>query len=322
VNATGSTGGNLQRSWGELVPPAARIRMAIVAALLLFIYWGVIRHLLVATWLRDGNWSHGWLIPAFSLYFLFTQREALADSRPRPCYLGALILVGSLGAYYAGLFWLHMAYPQGLSVVGALFGVTLLLGGWFVMRVVWFPILFLLFAIPLPHDLFVAMTAPLQRLSAVVTSAVLPLFVSGLHTDAQAVVIDYMMPGRQGTLNVDEACSGMRSLMAFVTLGVAMAYLGQRPAWQRVVMILLCAPIAVFCNMIRVFITGLFFVTGHENLARGTAHELLGILMFAVALGLFALTGYALSHLFIEPSEERLGLTSRTGRAPETEIRE
>jgi exosortase len=272
----------------------------VTAALLLYVYWGVIRHILVARWLGDGNWSHGWLIPVFSLYFVFTQREALGRCHVKPSYVGAVILAGSLGLYFVGAFWLHMAYPQGLSLVGALFGVTLLLAGWGVMRVAWFPILFLLFAVPLPHDVFVALTAPLQRLASTVTASLLPLFVSGLHTDAQAVVIDYMMPGRQGTLNVDEACSGMRSLMAFVTLGVAIAYLGDRPQWQRVVMVLMCLPIAVFCNVIRVLTTGLLHVTGHEQLARGTAHELLGILMFGVALALYALLGYVLAHLFVE----------------------
>lgn len=305
MSASRPAAARLSHSWRELVPPGARIRIAIVAALLLFVYWGVIRHVLAARWLTDGNWSHGWLIPVFSLYFLATQREALSRCRLRASHLGALILAGSLTAYFAAVFWLHMAYPQGLSLVGAVFGLTLLLGGWGLMRVAWFPILFLLFAVPLPQDLFVALTAPLQRLSSTVVAATMPLFVPGLHTEAQAVVIEYVLPGMlPGTLNVDEACSGMRSIMAFLTLGVAMAYLGQRPAWQRIVMILTCVPIAVFCNVIRVFVTGLLHVKGHGDLARGTAHEVLGVLMFAVALGLFALIGYVLGHLFVEAHQE------------------
>ncbi|MCH7631918.1 MAG: exosortase/archaeosortase family protein [Planctomycetes bacterium] len=136
-------------------------------------------------------------------------------------------------------------------------------------------------------------------------AAVMPLVVTGLHTEAQAVVIDYLAPGGlSGQLNVEEACSGMRLMMAFVTLGVAMAYLGDRPAWQRVIMVVFCVPIAVFCNTIRVTMTGLFLITGRTELAQGTPHQLLGIAMLVLALGMFALVGYVLANLFVEVTDD------------------
>jgi exosortase len=283
------------------VPPAARVRIAVVAGLLLAAYWGTIRHALVARWLHEGDWSHGWLIPLFSLYFLATRKEELLHALPRPNYLGAALLALSLAAYFVSAWRLRMGYPQALSILGAVFGLTLLLGGWAIVKVAWFPILFLVFAIPLPDSIYVELTMPLRRLASSVAAAVMPIFVPGLHTQAQGVVIDYVMPGMPaGTLNVDEACSGMRSMMAFTALGVAMAYLGDRPVWQRIVMIVSCVPIAVLCNAIRVTVTGLMHVHGHPELARGTAHQMLGVLMFGIALGFYALIGYLLSHLFIE----------------------
>jgi exosortase/archaeosortase family protein len=65
-------------------------------------------------------------------------------------------------------------------------------------------------------------------------------------------------------------------------------------------MVLSCVPIAVFCNTIRTVLTGVFTVTGRSDLAQGTPHQLLGVAMLVVALGLFALVGYVLSHLFVE----------------------
>ncbi len=299
------TGGNLPRNWGEFFSPQTRVRMGILALLLVVTYWSTLRHTLVGRWLADGNWSHGLLIPVFSLYFLATRRDELFRTARRPSYLGAVILVASLAVYFVFSWRVPMAYPRAVSLIGAIFGVTLLMGGWGVMRIAWFPILFLLLAVPLPDRQYVQMTMPLRQLASSVSAAVMPLFADGLHTEAQAVVIDYVMPGRPpGTLNVEEACSGMRSTMAFVTLGVAMAYLGNRPGWQRLIMVGTCVPIAVFCNIIRVTITGLLYVNGHADLARGTAHQLLGILMFAVALSLFALIGYVLSHLFVEEPED------------------
>lgn len=288
-------------TWSERVPTVARVRLVIVAVLLIAVYWGSIRHHLIARWLNDGNWSHGWLIPLFSLYFLYTRRSDLLRCQPKPGYTGAWVLAGSLCVYFVSGWVFRMAYPQTLSLVGSVFGLTLLLGGWSVIRVAWFPIAFLVLAVPLPERIYVELTMPLRQWASTAAAALMPLFASGLHTEAQAVVIDYVMPGRPpGTLNIEEACSGMRLMMAFVTLGVAMAYLHDRPIWQRLVMVASCLPIAVLCNTIRVTTTGLLYIQGYDDLAQGTPHQLLGVAMLMIALGLFALLGYVLSHVFIE----------------------
>ena len=60
----------LTRSWDDVIPPITRVRIAIVSGLLLLAYWGVVRSNLIARWIHDDNWSHGWLIPLFSIYFL------------------------------------------------------------------------------------------------------------------------------------------------------------------------------------------------------------------------------------------------------------
>ncbi len=292
-------------SWTGTAGMLRSVRIAVVAALIVLAYWGPIQHYLVARWISDGNWSHGWLIPLFSVYFLVIRRDQLARCVPRTNYLGAVILAVSLTVYFFSAWRIRMAYPQSLSIVGTIFGATLLLGGWTVMRIAWFPILFLILAIPLPQSVYVELTRPLRELASTASAATLPLFIPGLHTEAQAVVIDYMRPGMPaGQLNVEEACSGMRLMMAFVTLGVATAYLGDRPTWQRLIMVASCIPIAVLCNTVRVTTTGLLTITGHQEYAQGTPHQLLGIVMLALALGCYALIGYVLSHLFVEMPQE------------------
>lgn len=313
MSSSGATTVDLRGVGGAPLSWPAIARVAVVVALLFFVYWGPIRYTLVGRWLNDGNWSHGWLIPVFSLYFLSTRRDELSLVHLRPSYFGAVILTVSLVVCFVSAWWWRMAYPQAVSLVGAIFGVTLLLGGWSVIRVVWFPIVFLLLAVPLPRTVYVDLTLPLRRLAASASAAVMPLFMPGLHVEAQAVVIDYTLPGSPpGTLNVEEACSGMRLTMAFVTLGVLMAYLGERPAWQRLVLVASCVPIAVFCNAVRVTVTGLLYISGNQDLAQGTPHQLLGILMLGIALGLFALLQYILSHLFLEESDDASGQTNVT----------
>lgn len=306
-------------TWRDLAPPTTLVRLIFIVALLGFVYENVLRNQLVDRWLSDGNWSHGMLIPLLSIYFLSQRRDELLAAAWRPNYWGAAVLACSLFVFFFSAWRLRMAYPQAVSIVGSILGLVLLFGGWKVIRITWFPILFLLLAIPLPDRLYVELTMPLRRWASSAAAMLLPILAPGLHAQAQAVVIDYVLPGRPpGTLNVEEACSGMRLLMAFVTLGVGMAYLGERAIWQRVVMVAACIPIALFCNTIRVTVTGLLQVYGDarpgwlqslgvselRDLSHGTPHQMLGILMLVLALGLFSLVGYLLTHLYVDSGDE------------------
>ena len=275
------------RTWGEYIPPAARVRMLFVVALVIGAYWGPINRDLIGRWLNEGAWSHGFIIPLFSLYILNTRRDELLRGRPRPNYLGGVIILASLAMYITGV-WKLMMYPQALSIVGVVFGLVLL------------------FAIPIPGSIYVQITLPLREFASWSAAALMPLFYSGLVCEAQAVVIDFLRPGKSsGHLNVEEACSGMRSLMVIVTLGIAITYLDRnRPTWQRILMAMSCLPVALFCNMIRVTTTGLFVVYDRPDLARGSAHAMLGVLMIVLAGGLFFLFGAVLEHLFVEDSDD------------------
>lgn len=295
--------------WSQLIPPLSRARMVIVAVLLGVIYFETIDHEMVRRWWHEANWSHGWLIPVFSLYLLHSRKDQLGRGETKTSWFGAIILLASLTIFFYSAWVVPRAYPRAISLVGSIFGVTLLLGGWSVMRVAWFPILFLSFAIPLPDRLYAELTLPLRAFASKAAAAILPWFVPNLFAEAQSVVIDYMLPGQgAGRLNVDEACSGMRTLMAFVTLAFAVAYLGDRPLWQRTIIVLACLPVALVCNTIRVVVTGWLHINGHRELATGTPHEMLGIVTLVIGLGMFWLLGYAMQNLFVvEETESSVG---------------
>ncbi len=297
-----------QKRWRDIFTPATCIRLAIVVLLLYLIYSGPFWQYLIFPWTHDSDWSHGWLIPIFSLYFLHRKRHELFRAAVKPSYWGAVVLLLSLAMYFSSAWLAKMAYPQVVSIVGAIFGVTLLLGGWAIMRVAWFPILFLLFSIPVPNRIYVSTTLPLRKIASSAAATIMPFFADGLYVETQGTVIDYVMPGLPpNQLNVEEACSGMRMMMAFVTLGVAMAYLGDRKMWERVLLLASCIPIAVICNMVRVTITGLLVVHGHPELAQGNAHAALGMSMLALAFGLYALIGYVLSNILVEEDVANAG---------------
>ena len=121
------------------------------------------------------------------------------------------------------------------------------------------------------------------------------------------VVIDVVYQGQrlEPALDVAEACSGMRLLMAFLALGVAMAYLHERPGWQRVVLLVSTAPIAVFCNVVRVTVTGFLYVLVGQQYAQGVYHDLLGLAMLPLAFGLYGLLAWFLASLFIDEDAEK-----------------
>jgi len=186
-------------------------------------------------------------------------------------------------------------------MIATLGAIVLFLGGWRLVKYTWLPIAFLIFAVPLPRRYYVSLTMPMRHLAASVATALLNL-VSGMEATVSGVVIDVIYKGQrlEPSLNVAEACSGMRLLMAFLALGVAMAYLHYRPMWQRLVLLGSTIPIAIFCNIVRVTITGFIYVLVHPKYTQGIYHDTLGLAMLPLAFGLYGFLAWFMSSLFIE----------------------
>lgn len=281
--------------------PATALQVAVLTTLLTVLFWHVLVRL-VLKWSSNEDWSHGFIIPLFSLYYLYMRRDLLpadlADRSLLPRVAGALLLILAYAVYLKATV-ARIDYPKSMALVMSIMGTVLMVCGWPLARWSWFAVAFLMFAMPLPDNVYEQITGPLQRIAAGVSAIVLGI-IPEMMTDAAGTVVEYSYKGRQGTLDVERACSGMRLLMTMTALGVAMTFVNERPLWQRLVMILICVPIAVFCNIIRVTTTGLFVVLGREDLAHGTAHMLLGLMMLAVAFSLYGATSYVLNHLFVE----------------------
>ena len=346
---TEKTGSARAQGWGEGVSPADRgwvglgpydfAKIITVAALLGFLFRDEIARI-VHVWTTDPNWSHGFLIPLFSLYFVNRRRrdilgleyagdplvdllrgcrpQRLSPGQTRPNYLGLLLLLLILAFYaFNVLSPAGYAYLRPISLIAAVGAVVLFLGGWRLLRCTWLPIVFLVFAVPLPRRYYVGLTMPLRHMSATVATALLNM-VGGLEATANGVVIDIVYKGQrlEPALDVAEACSGMRLLMAFLALGVAMAYLHERPAWQRAVLLLSTVPIAVLCNIIRVTTTGFLYVLAGRQYTQGVYHDALGLAMLPLAFGLYGLLAWFMAGLFVDEEEiANGGFITRKGAA-------
>ena len=173
---------------------------------MLLVYWTVLRELVV-DWYRDPNYFHGFLIPIVSIYFIWTNREKLRRTPLAPSILGlpgvlvalAVLVLGTAGAE---------VFTQRVSLLLLLGSLVLFLYGWARLRIVAFPLLFMLLAIPLPYVVYYGLTIPMQAFAAKL--AVGGLKIIGVPALTQGNIIH--LPG--GSLEVAEACSGIRSLYA------------------------------------------------------------------------------------------------------------
>jgi exosortase len=152
----------------------------------------------------------------------------------------------------------------------------------------------------------------MRKFAAQIAGVILE-FVPDLYADVSGVVINVTYRGVQlePPLDVAEACSGMRLLMAFLALGVAMAYLHYRPAWQRLILLCSTIPIAILCNIVRVTVTGFIYILGDPKYAQGIWHDGLGMLMLPLAFGLYGLLAWIMSNFFVEERDAREDIVVR-----------
>src|SRR5580704_10772708 len=254
---------------------------AFILGLVVFLYAPVLRGL-VTQWARDPDYSYGFFVPVFSGYVLWRLRERLAMNKTKPSNLGFLVMMGAvclllLGSLGADLF------TSRLSLLVLLSGIVLFLSGWQVLRVVSFPLGFLVFMIPLPAIIYNQITFPLQLLASRLASSWLELVGVPVLRNGNVLVLSSY------SLEVVEACSGVRSLMTLVSLAVAYGYLAESRVWVRCALALLMVPTAIITNATRVTIAGILAHKFGAATSEGFVHVFSGWLVFLFALVLLFL---------------------------------
>ena len=303
ISETRSLNNDVLKKWSEL-SIHCYIKIFIIGALFCYLFHNEIGKIM-HRWVTDPSWSHGFLIPFFSLYFINQHKKEILSLKSSPSYLGLFLMVCGIVFYPLNIASpSRYAYLQPIGMIATLGAVVLFLGGWKLIKYTWLPIVFLVFAVPLPQRYYVAFTMPMRKFAASIASALLNL-VSGMDAMVSGVIIDIVYKGQrlEPPLNVAEACSGMRLLMAFLALGVAMAYLHYRPIWQRLVLLASTIPIAVFCNVIRVTVTGFIYVLADPKYAQGIYHDVLGMAMLPLAFCIYGFLAWFMSSLFVEETQ-------------------
>jgi len=267
-----------------------RLALWVLLAIVIGLTYSAVITELVRDWIRDDNYSHGFLIPVVSLYILWETRNYFRQPLS-PSNWGLLGILASAALFVLGAAGSEV-FTQRVSLLGLLASIVLFLGGWRRLGLAGFPIAFMLFAIPLPYVIYYELTAPMQAFAAKV--AVAGLQVLGVPTVAEGNMIH--LP--ETSLEVAEACSGIRSLYAFLALGAIVARSTPGPMWSRILIFAATIPLSVAGNAVRVLGTGLGAHLIGPEAAEGTVHEMFGLFVFAVSLIVFILIRKVLGKLW------------------------
>jgi exosortase len=246
------------------------------AALLAVAIYAPILHHMSRHWALVEDYSHGFLIAPLALYFAWERRDALRRAPVEPSFWGLVpLLLGTL-TLVVGRLGVELMNMR-ISFVLTLIGLVLLLLGHRVTRVLAFPLGFLFLMVPLPQSLVNVVAFPLQLAAA--DWAVHTLHLLGIPALREGNIIQ--LPSAM--LFVAEACSGLRSLLALITLGVVFAYFFRRSWGERIVIVMSAIPIAIVVNAVRVTLTGILTYRMGADAGTGIVHEFQGLTTFAAA---------------------------------------
>jgi exosortase len=261
-----------------------RRHVAVIVALglaLLWVYGGVIAGL-ATQWRHDENYSHGFLVVPFAAFVAWTRREALQRAPSRPSDGGLVLLAIGLALFAAGKLGAELFLTR-LSLIGVLAGSIAFVWGPAHLRILAFPLGCLLFMVPLPAIIFNQLTFPLQLIASTIGETVIQG--AGIPVLREGNVLQ--LPSR--TLEVAEACSGIRSLTSLMMFAVVLGHFSQQRTAIRVLIALAAIPLAIVANAMRVAGTGIASEWISPAAADGFLHMFSGLAMFVFALlGLMA----------------------------------
>jgi exosortase len=262
---------------------------ALVCTAILLVYFPVLSSL-VRQWSSDENYSHGFISVPFSVYFAWQKRAALAAAPIRPAIAGLGLVAASLIVLLAGLFGAELFLTR-VSLIGVIAGVVWFLCGSGHLRLLAFPILLLFLMVPLPAMVFNQIAFPLQLLASRAGETVLGI--AGVPVLREGNILELAST----KLEVAQACSGIRSLISLLTLGIILGKMSEPRTSVRILLAILTVPVAIVANAARVAGTGLAANWIGPEAAEGFLHTFSGWLVFVAAFGLLLASQRALARI-------------------------
>ncbi len=262
-------------------PPLQFALLSACAATLTILFWEAAGNL----WMRWGQQqelSHSYFIPLISIYLLWINRDTVRNSVGAPSFLGVIILGTALALLLLGQLTSIFLF-QHLGLVTAIAGIVAAFGGRSLLRTTAAPVAFLFFAVPPPYWVITVLSWKFQQMSSVLGVAMVDLMGIPVHLSGNIIDLgDYK-------LQVAEACSGLRYLFPFLSLGVMAAYMYRGEFWRRALIVASTFPITILMNSLRIAATAAMVQTYGVEQAEGALHFFEGWVVFLFCLAaLFA----------------------------------
>ena len=274
----------------DTTAPQARVgwlQLSLISLLIGLLYYRILAHLVLDWWI-DPNYSHGFIIPIFCAWVVWQNRKRIAEVPAKPSWLGFFVAVGAAGVLVLGVLGAENFLSRA-SLLFLLAGLVIQFRGWRFFRALLFPWAVLFLMIPLPAIILNQIAFPLQFEASRLASGLLALFGVPVLREGNIIKLPSL------TLDVVQACSGLRSLVSLITFAAMYGYFFERRTWRRLLLILAAIPIAVVANGIRIMGSGFLGQYWDPDKAQGFFHLFSGWLIFLLSLGLLAAFHSALS---------------------------
>jgi exosortase len=255
------------------------VPLIIIVALLVALYFRVFEGL-IYDWSNNPDYSHGFLIPAIALYLVWLQRDKLPQADSSPSYWGILIFILGIGQYALGTISAEH-FLQSTSMIVVILGIVLFLWGWGILRIVLIPSLYLIFMIPLPAIIWNKFAFSLKLFATEIAVVFIQALGIIVLREGNVLTLPTM------TLEVVDACSGLRSLISMLALSALISLVCTLPIWKKWILFLSAIPIAITSNVIRLVIIAVFAQRFGIDITRGMSHTLSGLFVFGIGIMLF-----------------------------------
>lgn len=253
------------------------------AAAFTALFWPTMRWMAERFDAHDSFYSHGWLIPFASAWLIWQRREELAKMKLSPSYAGLALLIPSALIHVVANWW-SLNFVSGFAMLGVVWGLVWTAYGRQVLWALRFPMLFLLFMVPLPGVLLIAWSFKMKMWAATMATAILNF--SGMPAEQAGSMI--RVPGV--SVIVDDTCSGLRSLISLIALSVLWTAIMPRGAtpWKKLVLVAASIPIALATNMVRILVLVLLTAIYGTVVADSFIHYGSGFVVFGLAIVMLA----------------------------------
>jgi len=263
------------------------LTILLLVSLILFMYWNVYVDLF-QIWDTQEEYSHGFMIPFVSLYFLWQKKSAILEVQSKATIAGFLVLFLSLALYFVGIVGDLFSLLR-FSFIFLLVGFALLFTGYKSTKIILIPILILIFSFPIPPVIQAELTVKLQLLSSELGVFVIRAFNIPVYLEGNVIDLGIYQ------LQVVEACSGLRYLFPLMSLAFICVYMYQVATWKRVIIFFTSIPITLLMNSFRIGVIGVLVNSWGIEAAEGFTHDFEGWVVFIACLAILFLEMWLLS---------------------------